>query len=275
MTVPLASLALADGAALGPAAAATLLLLALVGPPVGAFVVAWTVGHRLYRGEPLLGWLRLASIPYIQVFQRAVLEGRERIPRLVGPEGLIVVSTHGAGLDPVAIQSALPHPIRWMMSAEMMYPALGWLWRRLRIIPVAFDNRDAAALRTAIDHVRSGGVLGIFPEGSIERPARQLRPFSGGLRLILAKTRAPVLVVAIDPGTPAETAYGALLRPTRPTLRFLAVVEPGPDGHARDTSERIFGLLREATGWPVNEAPAEPADAATVDRNLRAFGMRA
>jgi hypothetical protein len=102
-----------------------------------------------------------------------------------------------------------------------------------------------------------------------------LRPFSGGLRLILSKTRAPVLVVAIDPGIPAETAYAALLRPTRPTLRFLAVIEPGPDGHARDTAERIFTLVRERTGWPLNDAPLEPADPDAVERNLRAYAMRA
>lgn len=267
--------AIAEAPAVPPGIAAILLLAALVGPPVAIALLARTIGERSYPGEPFVGWLRLASLPYIRLFQRASVEGRERIPARVGPEGLVVVSTHGAGLDPVAIQSAMTHPIRWMMSAEMMYPALGWLWRRLRIIPVAFDNRDAGALRTAIDHVRGGGVLGIFPEGTIERPSRQLRPFSGGLRLILAKTRAPVLVVAIDPGVTAETAYAALLRPTRPTIRFLGVIEPGPDGHARDTSDRIFGLIRERTGWPLNEAPVEPADPDAVERNLRAYAMRA
>jgi hypothetical protein len=29
--------------------------------------------------------------------------------------------------------------------------------------------------------------------------------------------------------------------------------------------------MREATGWPINEAPPEEADRATVNRNLRAY----
>lgn len=211
------------------------------------------------------------AIAYVRRFQRARVEGRERIPAVIGPSGLVIVSTHGAGLDPVLMQAVVPHPVRWLMSAEMMLPALGWLWHRLRIIPVAFDNRDAASLRTAIAHVRGGGVLGIFPEGAIERPSRQLRPFSGGLRLILSKTGAPVLVAAIDPGETAETAYAALLKPTRPTLRFLALLEPNADGHPRDTADRIFEMLRKETGWPVNESPAEPADPGLVERNLRAY----
>jgi 1-acyl-sn-glycerol-3-phosphate acyltransferase len=166
------------------------------------------------------------------------------------------------------------HPIRWMMSAEMMLPGLAWAWRRLRIIPVCFDSRDAAALKTAIAHVAGGGVLGIFPEGAIERPPRQLRPFSGGLRLILSRSRAPVLVATIDPGQPAETAYAALFKPTHARLRFVALIEPGPDGHGREASERIFELLKRETGWPVNDAPAGTVDQAAVERNLRAFASR-
>jgi 1-acyl-sn-glycerol-3-phosphate acyltransferase len=258
----------------GPAVAAFGLLALLLGAPLAVAGLFWLVGDRAYRGEPVVGWLRLVSIPYVRLFQRSTLEGRHLVPRTVGPNGLIVVANHCAGLDPVALQAAMPHPIRWMMSAEMMVPALAWAWRRLRIIPVCFDNRDAGALKTAIAHVAAGGVLGIFPEGAIERPARQLRPFSGGLRLILSRSKAPVLVATIDPGRPAETAYAALFQPTRAKVRFVALIEPGSDGHARDTSDRIFELLKRETGWPVNDAPAGTVDQAAVERNLRAFAAR-
>jgi hypothetical protein len=54
----------------------------------------------------------------------------------------------------------------------------------------------------------------------------------------------------------------------------VALIEPGPDGHARDTSDRIFELLKRETGWPVNDAPAGTVDQAAVERNLRAFAAR-
>ncbi len=258
----------------GPAVAAFWLLALLVGAPlVGILVLRW-VGERAFRGDPVIGWGRLMTIPYLRYFQRMTSEGGHLVPREVGSAGLIVVSNHCAGLDPVALQASMRHPIRWMMSAEMMLPGLAWAWRRLRIIPVCFDSRDAAALKTAIAHVAGGGVLGIFPEGAIERPPRQLRPFSGGLRLILSRSRAPVLVATIDPGQPAETAYAALFKPTHARLRFVALIEPGPDGHGREASERIFELLKRETGWPVNDAPAGTVDQAAVERNLRAFATR-
>jgi hypothetical protein len=92
--------------------------------------------------------------------------------------------------------------------------------------------------------------------------------------LILSRSRAPVLVATIDPGQPAETAYAALFKPTHARLRFVALIEPGPDGHGREASERIFELLKRETGWPVNDAPAGTVDQAAVERNLRAFASR-
>lgn len=260
--------------AVGPALAAFGLLGLLIGVPLAVFGALWAIGVRSYRGEPVLGWLRLVSIPYLGLFQRLTVDGRRFVPAQVGKDGLIVVSNHVAGLDPVAIQSAMRHPIRWLMSAEMMVPGLAWMWRRLRIIPVCFDSRDASALKTAIAHVAEGGVLGIFPEGAIERPPRHLRPFSGGLRLILSRSKAPVLVAVIDPGQPAETAYAALFKPTHAKLRFVALIEPGPDGHGRDAAERILELMKRETGWPMNDAPLAAVDQAAVGRNLRAFADR-
>jgi 1-acyl-sn-glycerol-3-phosphate acyltransferase len=253
------------------AAAAAGLLAALILPPLAAWGVFEAVGRRSFHGEPVLGWLRLLSIPYLRHFQKLRVDGLEHMPRSVGPGGLLIVSNHVAGLDPVAIQSTTTLPIRWLMSAEMMVPSLTWMWRRLRIIPVCFDSRDATALKTAIAHLAEGGVLGIFPEGAIERPPRQLRPFSGGLRLILSRSKATVVVAVIDPGEPAETAYAALFKPTHARLRFIARIEPGPDGHGREGAERIFELMKRETGWPVNDSPVGVVDAAAVERNLRAF----
>ena len=78
-----------------------------------------------------------------------------------------------------------------------------------------------------------------------------------------------MLVIALDPGLSADTAYAALFKPTRGKLRVLALIEPGPDGHARDTAQQIFELLKRETGWPVNDAPSDAVDPSTVERNLK------
>ncbi len=262
------SLTLAEST-VGPAVASLLMLGLLFAVPIGLYFGVRAIGNRAYQGDSLIGWARLVSLPYLRYFQRFSVEGRSIVPKTVGPNGLIVVANHCAGLDPVSLQSVMRHPIRFLMSAEMMVPEMVWVWRRMRVIPVCFDGRDAIALKGAIAHITSGGTLGIFPEGTIERPERQLRPFSPGLRLILSRTQAPVLVIALDPGLSADTAYAALFKPTRGKLRVLALIEPGPDGHARDTAQQIFELLKRETGWPVNEASSDAVDPSTVERNLK------
>ena len=262
---------LALEAELGPLGAAATLLGLLMGVPIGCWFLARAIGRRSYGGNAILGWMRLAAIPYLRWFQRTSVHGRNFIPVTLGARGLIVVANHAAGLDPVLLQCAMRHPIRFMMSAEMMLPALAWAWRLLRVIPVCFDNRDAFALKGAIAHVADGGTMAIFPEGAIERPARQLRPFSGGLRLILARSKAPVLVAIIDPGDAAKTTWGSLFKATRASVQFVALIEPTAEGHPRETAQRIFELMQQETGWPTNETPPDEVNPELVARNLRAF----
>jgi 1-acyl-sn-glycerol-3-phosphate acyltransferase len=261
-------------AEIGPATTAFMLLGVLVVLIPALMLGVYGLGNWFYRGQPIIGWMRIFTIPYLRYFQCVRVEGRTYIPRTIGPEGLIVVSTHGAGLDPIALTATIAHPIRWLMSVEMMAPHLGWMWRRMQVIPIAFDARDATALKTAIAHINSGQALGIFPEGGIERPSRMLRPFAGGLRLILTRTKAPVLVAMIDPGRQADSAWGSYFMRTRATIRFVALVQPGVEGHSRGTSDAIFALLQKETGWPTNFEPMDPPDPETVETNLRAYSRQ-
>ena len=256
---------------LGPALTAAVLLGMLIGVPLVIFLALRTLGRWSYTGEAVLGLLRLVGIPYCRGFHGLKVEGAHFIPRTVTPRGLIIVSTHGGGLDPIIMQCCMHHPIRWLMSAEMMMPSLMWVWKRQRVIPVCFDKRDAIALKTAITHVNEGGTLGIFPEGAIERPPRQLRPFSGGLRLILSRTKAPVLVGVIDPGRPTDSPFADLFKPMHPKIRFLALIEPGPEGHGSDAAEKIFDFVHRQTNWPINDAPLESPNPEVVATNLRIF----
>jgi 1-acyl-sn-glycerol-3-phosphate acyltransferase len=135
------------------------------------------------------------------------------------------------------------------MSAEMMVPALAWAWRRLRIIPVCFDNRDAGALKTAIAHVAAGGVLGIFPEGAITRDG-ELQTFRPGMARILE--RSPVLVVPMG----LSGLWGSVFsRCHRGLMRFVP--------------KAIAPCIRLRVGAPVEPADADPAALRTITLELR------
>jgi len=94
-------------------------------------------------------------------------------------------------------------------------------------------GRDSASAKEGIRHVNSGGVLGIFPEGGIERPYGQLLPFLAGVGLIMARTKAPVLPVFISGTSESDTAMGSFLTRGNARLTFGPIMTfdnvPGPE----------------------------------------------
>jgi len=110
----------------------------------------------------------------------------------------IFVCNHTSGLDPMFIQSTTPRVITWMMAKEFYdMPALHWAFKMLRAIPVSRSGRDTSATRAAIRTLHEGGLLGVFPEGRIER-TRELMPFQTGVALMAIKTGVPVYPAYLD-----------------------------------------------------------------------------
>ena len=110
----------------------------------------------------------------------------------------ILVCNHTSGLDPLLIQSTTPRVITWMMAKEFYdLPALNWAFKLLRAIPVSRSGRDTSPTRAAIRTLHEGGLLGVFPEGRIERE-RALMPFQTGVALMAIKTGVPVYPAYLD-----------------------------------------------------------------------------
>ncbi|MCK6477763.1 MAG: 1-acyl-sn-glycerol-3-phosphate acyltransferase [Phycisphaerales bacterium] len=223
---------------------------------VGAGVVSRQVLANS-RGDVLWGLGHLAVRVYCRVVHRVRVVGHENIPQTLHPGPLILVVNHTAGVDPLLVQSACPFEIRWMMAADMQVAALRWAWEWLNVIDVDRLGRDTTSARQALRHLKNNGVIGIFPEGAIERPPRQIMPFFNGVGLIIARSSAPVLPVIVE-GTPlTRHAWGSLLRASRSTIRFLPVMRFGSDSPADITTD-LRRLYMDATGWPANNAPRRP-----------------
>jgi 1-acyl-sn-glycerol-3-phosphate acyltransferase len=203
------------------------------------------------RGDPETGlaW-RLLRL-YARIVHRLRVEGLENLPR--GPKAgpLIVVANHTAGVDPLLIQAACPFFIRWMMALDMRLPTLEWFWKWVEIISVDRAGREVAATREAIRYLQEGGVVGIFPEGNLERPPRHILPFLPGVGLIVHRSKAPVLPVVVS-GTPqVDPAWSSLWRPSRATVRFLPKVDYQSSGlQSAAIAEDLRRRFIEATGWP-------------------------
>lgn len=187
------------------------------------------------------------------------IRGRDRIPISRDNAGpLIIVCNHTAGIDPVLVQTACRFPIRWIMAEDMRHPALEWFWRQWRVIFVNRSQRDGGGLREATRHLKAGGVVGIFPEGGLERPPGQLLRFQGGVGLLIRRSKASVLAVTID-GTPQfDPAWASLWHTSRSIVHFRETIDYSDSGlDAAGISGDLEARFMRWLGWPMNEAPIE------------------
>jgi 1-acyl-sn-glycerol-3-phosphate acyltransferase len=212
------------------------------------------------REEPFAGIAVLAMRLYARLVHRLRVEGLEHVPGRRGHGPIVLVANHTAGVDPILIQAMAPFEVRFLMARDMQPRAFDWLWEWTGVIAVNRDGPDSRAAREAIRWLREGGldgeggVIGIFPEGGIERPARRILPFLPGIGLLVLKGRARVLPVVIEGAPYTRTAWGSLLRRSRARVRFLAMVSyEGAD--AGEIAGDLRRRFMEATGWPANDSP--------------------
>jgi 1-acyl-sn-glycerol-3-phosphate acyltransferase len=222
-------------------------------------LLAWAVFCRWLgngpRGDDALGGIAFhAARFYARTIHQLRVIGGNNIPtrRPIQPgnhqAGLIIVCNHTAGVDPILVQAALSFEPRWMMAADMQMPLFRPLWEWAGVISVQRGARDARAIREAIGHVQRGGVLGVFPEGGIERPPCRLRPFHPGVGLIVAKTGAPVLPILVS-GTPqTKRAWGSLWVPSSSSLTIGPVMQLS--GSPEAITAEIRAWFSRTSGWP-------------------------
>lgn len=170
---------------------------------------------------------------------RLRVEGLEALPA-GGPA--LLVGNHDSHWDPVMVGMAARRrrQIRALAKAELWkVRGLGPVLDGMGQIPIERGSGDVKALARAIEELRGGACIGVFPEGTRSR-GKVLRARSGVGRLALEVPEARLVCVAIE-GTADLTGF-----PRRPRIR-IRFFEPG-DGQARpgeDPGELSARLLAE------------------------------
>ncbi|GAB5496694.1 MAG: hypothetical protein Phyf2KO_17740 [Phycisphaerales bacterium] len=209
------------------------------------------------RNDPIYGIVHLIAWCYLRLLHKPVYSGLEHVPNADGKPTLFVCN-HTAGLDPVLVHIASKHDVRWMMALDMRSPRFNWFWEWIRIIDVDRVEGDANSAREALRHLATGGSVGIFPEGGLERPPKQLIRFVPGVGLIIKKSKARVVPVVIEDTPQVDPAFASLWHKSRSRVTFYEPIDyTATDLSAKQITEDLFGRFSRWTGWPVNERPTE------------------
>ena len=199
---------------------------------------------------------------FIRVFSKVALkvafkmeyEGLENIPE---GGGYLVCANHRTMLDPFFFAFQFKPQLFFMAKAELFRNKLfAMFFRALGSFPVERGTGDSGALDYAMDILRDGKVLAMFPEGTRSKTGVPLRPKSGAA-LVAIKTRSDVLPIGISFDNPIRFRRKITIRIGK-LIRFEELgAEKGLPSEMKQASKLIMGRIVDLVDVPVLPAPAE------------------
>ncbi|MFT4176576.1 MAG: MFS transporter [Luteolibacter sp.] len=151
-----------------------------------------------------MGWLALRALPrdVVRLLALGMVRSIYRI-RVAHPEripatgGALLLPNHVTFADAFFIASSCPRPVRFVMDeAFVASPVVRRVTRLFNTVTIRRDN-PREAIKTAIDALKNGDLVCLFPEGQLTRTGT-LGELRRGFELIARKAGLPVIPLWID-----------------------------------------------------------------------------
>ncbi len=134
------------------------------------------------------GWFLTRVIS--KLFFRIRTNGQENIPR---SGGFILASNHVSYYDPPLVGSWSKRELYFFAKEELFHNRLGGgIITRTNALPVKRGAMDRNAIRMAVDVIRKGFGLTLFPEGTRSRTDNFLSP-KAGIGMIATRAKCPIV----------------------------------------------------------------------------------
>ncbi len=132
-------------------------------------------------------WILFRSV------SRAFLGYRTRDVDRVPEGGVLLAANHASYADIPLLGCGIRRRLFYLGRANL-FPLLGPLFRWLGWIPLKTGRWDRQAFRSAVELLRAGRAVVIFPEGG-RTPDGALQPGKPGIGMLVAKAQCPVVPV--------------------------------------------------------------------------------
>ncbi|HBM74336.1 MAG TPA: 1-acyl-sn-glycerol-3-phosphate acyltransferase [Clostridiaceae bacterium] len=131
---------------------------------------------------------------YFSIFNKVTVKGAQNIP---DSGGVVLCPNHIHWMDPILIAVYTKRKIHFMAKVELFKNNFfAMILKDLAAFPVKRGRPDISAIKTSFNVIKSGEILGIFPEGTRSRSGKLL-PAEPGVALISIKTHSPVIPIRI------------------------------------------------------------------------------
>lgn len=133
--------------------------------------------------------------PFVGLYYPMRFIGREHIPE----GGALVCANHSAAIDPFFVAFALGkrRPIAAMAKESLLkLPVIGKLLALVGTFPVKRGASDIHAVKHAMEQLKAGEYVTLFPEGTRVKSREEGEPKTGAA-MLACRTGVPVLPVYI------------------------------------------------------------------------------
>ena len=133
----------------------------------------------------------------LKILYRPTVIGKENIPE-EGP--VIFAGNHRHAFDPVVVMTHTKRTVHYMAKESLFKGIHGFIFKQIGLIKVYRSRNNPEAISSAVELLKKGGTLGIFPEGTRNRTEDELLKFKHGAVTIAKQSNSVIVPFAIKGG---------------------------------------------------------------------------
>ena len=146
------------------------------------------------ENKKLYKFIKIIYSSLLKILYRPTVKGIDNIP----DEGAVVfVGNHRHAFDPVVVMSNTNRIVHYMAKESLFKGLHGILFKSMGLIKVYRSKSNQMAVVEAIEILKNGGAVGIFPEGTRNKTKQELLRFRHGAVAIAKQANAQIIPFAI------------------------------------------------------------------------------
>ena len=110
----------------------------------------------------------------------------------------LLAGNHTNNLDCITLGYGTKRCIRFVAKDELTKGVKGYFFKIMGIVPVNRKIHDKTVIPTCVNLLNNESIVGIFPEGTINKTKDIIMPFKKGVVVMAMETNSPIIPFAIN-----------------------------------------------------------------------------